>query len=444
MDLFAHQDNSQDSSKRPLADRLRPKDMNSLLGQSFFQDQGVLKKLYEARKLPSLILWGPPGTGKTSFARILAESYGIPYVSVNAISTGAKELRELGKKANDRRLQFGDKSLLFIDEIHRLNKSQQDVLLPFVEAGDFLLIGATTENPSFEVNSALMSRCRLVKFEKLDVKSLSKLIERAFERYSIKVNEVLSSEAISALATVSNGDARKCLNLTEQILNYYEAVSTGGESIVEWPVDENKLKDLLPAVDLYYDRTDGHYDTASALIKSIRGSDPDAAVYYLARMIRGGEDPKFIARRLIVSASEDIGNADPRAVQVAISCMQALEYVGLPEAGINLAQATTYLASAPKSNRSYEAYKKALNEVDQSGNLEIPYHIRNAPTKMMKNIGYGKNYEYAHNTEDGAVSHTHLPKEIENTKFYEPKERGYEKHIVAYMKFLADSRKKNI
>lgn len=442
MDLFGHTDKNQDKQDRPLAERLRPKSIDELLGQSFFEKNSVLKNLYETRKLPSLILWGPPGTGKTSFARILSESYGISYVSVNAISTGAKELRELGKKANDKRLQFGEKSLLFIDEIHRLNKSQQDVLLPFVEAGDFLLIGATTENPSFEVNSALMSRCRVVKFEKLQSESLKELIEKAFKRFDIDPVKVLSLEAIEALSKLANGDARKCINLTEQIIHYFESVEAGRESVVNWPVKEEDLGKLLPAVDLYYDRSDAHYDTASALIKSIRGSDPDAAVYYLARMIQGGEDPKFIARRLIISASEDIGNADPRAVQVAVSCMQALEYVGLPEAGINLAQATTYLACAPKSNRSYLSYKKALAEVKSSGNLEIPLHIRNGATSMMKDMGYGAGYEYAHSDESSVVTHAHLPEEIEGKQFYAPKESGYEKHISAYLKFLSDERKR--
>lgn len=440
MDLFSHSDITENSMSKPLAERLRPKTFNHLVGQDFLSEDGILKKLLEAKKLPSLLLWGPPGTGKTSFAKLISQNYGLSYVNINAISTGAKELRELGEKAKDKRLQFGDKTLLFVDEIHRLNKAQQDVLLPYVEQGDFLFIGATTENPSFEVNSALMSRCRLVRFNKLEIQNLKTLIEKACEEFQEKIEKIFSSEAVEALSELSNGDARRCLNFCEQILNYYVEVKVSKKADVSWPLSVDGLKSLLPSLDLYYDRSDSHYDTASALIKSIRGSDPDAAMYYLARMIRGGEDPKFIARRLIISASEDVGNGDPRALQIAISAMQALEYVGLPEAGINLAQAVSYLACSPKSNRSYMAYKKALSEVDQTGNLEIPFHVRNAPTNMMEKLGYGKGYQYAHNSEDGVVDQSHLPKQIQDTRFYEPKDIGYEKHIKNYLDFVYSKR----
>ena len=441
MDLFGHADEN-NNQEAPLAERLRPKSFEELLGQDFLQEGQAFTKLLNAKKLPSLILWGPPGTGKTSFAKLLTSNYGYYPVNVNAISTGAKQLRELGNEAKTRRQTQSRKTLLFIDEIHRLNKSQQDVLLPFVEAGDFLLVGATTENPSFEVNSALLSRCRILKFSGLNEESLLKLIKKSFAHFSIEFSTVLKEEAGIHLTKLANGDARKCLNLVEQLIAIYEVSQVKNDMDMEWPLDVDGLLQQLPSMDLYYDRNDSHYDSASALIKSIRGSDPNAAVYYLARMLEGGEDPKFIARRLVISASEDIGNADPRALQIAISCQQAVTFVGMPEAGINLSQAVCYLASAPKSNRAYMAYKKALQVVQKTGNLEIPLSIRNAPTKMMKEQGYGEGYQYAHNYDEAITTQVFLPEEIKTEVFYEPIESGYEKHIKNYLDYRKSKNQK--
>jgi putative ATPase len=425
MDLFEAMSSSDDS--QPLAERLRPKQLTEFVGQTHILDQkkSLLQALREKNYLPNLILWGPPGTGKTTFAKLLGQLAKAQFLQVNAIDTGAKELRQIGLKAHRRRIEFQTKTILFIDEIHRLNRSQQDVLLPFSEKGDFILIGATTENPSFELNSALLSRAQVLVFERLSAAELRQLLERAATTRTQTLDQVLTSDAQDLLIAVADGDARK-------LLNYFEALPAQTK-----PIDAEQLPKILATRTLPYDKKgENHYDTISAFIKSIRGSDPDAAIYYLARMVKGGEDPVFIARRLVISASEDVGNADPRALSVAVAALQAVELVGLPEAGINLAQATTYLASAPKSNRSYAAYKKALDLVEKTGSLPVPLALRNAQTSLMKDMGYGEGYKYAHDYPRGYAEQTHLPEEIANEKLYEPTDRGFEKNIRQYLTWM--------
>lgn len=421
MDLFlAAETNNPTSFQKPLADRIRPKDLSDFVGQeAVLGVKSPLRNYITKKYLPSLILWGPPGTGKTSLAKILATQIESTVENRNAIDLGAKEIKELGKLAQERRLQYQQHTVIFVDEIHRLNKSQQDNFLPFVERGDFILIGATTENPSFELNAALLSRCQVIRLSSLSVTDLEKILKRAANEFEMKLEEVLSSESILHLAEWAAGDARALLNMFENLL----------QISVPRPMSLEKLKDILAeSRPLYYDKkSTNHYDTISAFIKSIRGSDPDAGLYYLARMLKAGEDPRFIARRLVILASEDIGNADPRALAVAVSGFQAVELVGLPEARINLAQVVTYLACAPKSNRSYEGINKAMEEVDKTGPLGVPANLRGSD-----NVGY----VYAHNGEKGWVNEEYFPAGVKSKKFYEPTERGFEKTIKQFLAWL--------
>ena len=422
MDLFsyAHKD---DPSTQPLPERLRPKTLEEMLGQpKILGERAPWRKLIESGQVPSLLLWGPPGTGKTTFALLLAQKVDAEFEMVNAVETGAKALRELGEKGRRRRIESRRRTLVFIDEIHRLNKGQQDVLLPSVEKGDIVLIGATTENPSYEINSALLSRCRILVFERLGADELETLAGRAANVRGAELSQLLKPDALAQVTEFADGDGRKLLNLMETLLDFWstdpargapeaaraaeseddldralseepstdESASSDDPVLagIAWPLDQDGLARVLEAPGLRYDKTaDEHYDTISAFIKSVRGSDPDAAVYYLARMIKGGEDPVFIARRLVILASEDIGNADPRGLQVAISGLQAVELVGWPEAAISLAQVTTYLASAPKSNRSYMALNAAKELVEKTGTVPIPLALRSAKTSSMKALG---------------------------------------------------------
>ncbi len=411
----------------PLAEKLRPTQLDELMGQE--NTHKIIKRIQKTSRVPNMILWGPPGTGKTSFANALIRQFQLSHVSVNAIDIGAKALKEIGEEAKQKRLLYQVQTVVFIDEIHRLNKAQQDVLLPFIEKGDFVLIGATTENPSYDLNKALLSRCELVIFNRLSDESLLKILKRGINF------ESLQPEAQNFLIRYADGDGRKLLMAIETILS-----SRIGSQQSETPLTAQEVSNLLGSHFVNYDaKGDQHYDVISAFIKSIRGSDADAALYYLARMLEGGEDPIFIARRLVILASEDVGNADPKGLGVAVSGAQAVELVGLPEAAINLAQVVTYLASAPKSNRSYLALKKAQQFVKQTGTLEIPLALRSAQTESMKNIGYGKGYLYPHDFPKHYVEQNYLPEKAKGQKFYEPSDRGFEKQIKEYQDWLKKS-----
>jgi len=428
-DLFSSQNLSRN---QPLAERARPFELEQFQGQSRILGEGrLLKDLVLKDHLPSLILWGPPGSGKTSFGHLISKTTKSTFVNRSAIDTGAKDLKMEGEEAKQRLLRFNERTILFIDEIHRLNKAQQDVLLPYIEKGFFSLIGATTENPSFELNSALLSRCQVIIFDSLNEQALGKIIDRGLELLDPKVDwkNISSVSLKEIIINRASGDGRRALNLLENIFAFYLKSQR--------PLTQEQIDEAIQFVPIRYDKSrDMHYDTISAFIKSIRGSDPHAALYYLVRMLKGGENPLFIARRLVILASEDIGNADPRALQVAINVKEAVDFVGMPEGAINLAQAVTYLATAPKSNRSYMGLKKAQELVDENPNLDIPLSIRNAPTQMMKNIGYGKDYQYAHNAESGVTPQRFLPDTIADLKLYEPTTRGHEKNITAYMEWI--------
>lgn len=408
---------------QPLAERMRPSKLSDLIGQEHLVgENGVLKKAIESGQVPSIILWGPPGTGKTTIANIVANQVKMPFHTLSAISAGVKEVREVISKAGG-----GRKSILFIDEIHRFNKAQQDALLGAVEKGIITLIGATTENPSFEVNSALISRSQVYTLNALSKEELLKIVNKALkEDHDLKKLDVELKET-EALFNLSGGDARKLLNLLELVI----LAESGDKKII---TDEKVIQNAQRKTVLYDKKGEMHYDVISAFIKSIRGSDPNAAVYYLARMIEGGEDVKFIARRLVILASEDIGNANPTALVLATNAFQAVNMIGYPEARIILAQCVTYLASSPKSNASYSAIKHAQSIVHKTGDLSIPMQIRNAPTKLMKEQGYGKGYKYAHDHELNFVDMEFLPEEIKNTTFYQPGKNAREEELRKFLK----------
>lgn len=435
MDLFSASGAASQSS--PLSEILRPKNLDEIIGQDkTLGPKSKLGQMLRKGYLPSLIIWGPPGTGKTTFALALSQHFSAHFVNINAVDSGAKTLREIGEQGKDRRLQYQQKTILFVDEIHRFNKAQQDVLLPFVEKGDVVLVGATTENPSYELNRALLSRCRVVVFERLSAEDLSKIVTRAETHYKKTLERILTKEAIDNLLEYSDGDARRLINSLEILYNFTKDEEEGAL------LDVNDMRELLQQNPLGYDKnSEMHYDLISAFIKSVRGSDPDAAVYYLARMIDGGEDPIFIARRLIVLASEDIGNADPRAISVAVSGLQAVEAIGLPEGAISLAQVTTYLASCPKSNASYMALNKARELVEKTRTLPVPLHLRSAKTALAKDLGYGRDYKYPHNYPTGWVDQEYIPAEVEKSPLYEPTNRGFEKNIREYLSWMKGTSK---
>mgnify|MGYP001463478165 FL=1 len=400
---------------QPLAERLRPKKLDDYLSQSHLVgDKGVLTQHIKQGLIPSIIFWGPPGTGKTTLANIIANESGRPFYSLSAINSGVKDIRDVINKAKQSGGLFTAKNpILFIDEIHRFSKSQQDSLLQAVEKGWVTLIGATTENPSFEVISALLSRCQVYVLNSFSKQDLETLLKRA-----VSQDEFLSSKSIKlketkALLRLSGGDARKLLNIFELIINAH-----GSDNII---IDDEIVLNMVQNDTMHYDKSgDQHYDIISAFIKSIRGSDPNAAVYWLARMIEAGEDVKFIARRLIILASEDIGNANPTALVIANNTFQAVTTIGFPESRIILSQCATYLACSSKSNASYMAINKAQNLVKETGSLSIPLEIRNAPTKLMKELGYGDNYKYAHSYDNNFANQEFMPDELKGSKLYDP------------------------
>ena len=413
----------------PLAEKLRPKKFSDVLGQEHLTgENGVVRKMVESGVLNSVIFWGPPGTGKTTLAEIISEQSGRKFFKLSAVSSGVKEVREVIEQAKQQNLFSGKSPILFIDEIHRFNKSQQDSLLHAVEKGWIILIGATTENPSFEVVSALLSRCQVYTLSSLSYEKLEELLEIAVHRYNQDTGKQFVIKEKEALIQYSGGDARKLINSLELVLNQF--LTENRTEIT----NEQVLSVLQENMALYDKNGEQHYDIISAFIKSIRGSDPNAAVYWLARMLVGGEDIKFIARRLLILASEDIGLANPNALNVANQCFQAVNVIGNPEARIILSECAVYLAVSPKSNSTYSAINEAMDLVKKTGNLPVPLHLRNAPTKLMKDMGYGKNYQYAHSYKGNFVDQEFLPKELSGTKFYTPGENSTENKILEELK----------
>ena len=435
--LFPHDDAAAASSRAPLAERMRPRTFDEFVGQQDLLAAGKpLREAIERDLLQSIILWGPPGTGKTTLARIIADMTRARFVSFSAVLAGIKEIREVMGDAERLRRTTGRRTIVFIDEIHRFNKAQQDAFLPRVEAGDIVLIGATTENPSFEVNSALLSRARVVVLRALEPAEIRVVVERALadrERGLPRATGI-DADALALLCAAADGDARRALNTLE-------LAAAGAARITRSGVER-----ALARRHLRYDRAgEEHYNLISALHKSLRDSDPHASLYWLARMLAAGEDPLYVARRLVRFASEDVGNADPHALPLAVAAFQAYHQLGTPEGELSIAQCCAYLATAPKSNAVYEGFGKAMEEVEQSGSLPPPLVIRNAPTPLMKELGYGSGYRYAHREPGRIADQAHLPDELAGRRFYEPTEEGFEATIAARMraweKLIAEKRK---
>jgi len=414
----------------PLAERMRPTSLDSYIGQKHIVGEGaILRNAIESNLLPSIILWGPPGVGKTTLANIIAHQLKRPFYALSAINSGVKDIRDVIDKAKGSNLFSQSNPILFIDEIHRFSKSQQDSLLGAVEKGTITLIGATTENPSFEVISALLSRCQVYILKHLEKEDLLEMLNIATKTVSILKTKNITIKENEALLRLSGGDGRKLLNVFELVVN-----SIGGDQI---EITNEKVTAIVQQNITIYDKAgENHYDIISAFIKSIRGSDPNAAVYWLARMIEGGEDPLFIARRLVILASEDIGNANPTALVIANNCFQAVNVIGYPESRIILSQAVTYLAASAKSNAAYMAINEAQQAVQKTGNLPVPLHIRNAPTKLMKDIGYGVDYKYSHDYQNSFLKQEYLPDTISGTKFYDPGNNARETEMREYLKKL--------
>ena len=430
-DLFDTAAKSVPEGPRPLADRLRPKRLGDVIGQAHvLSSEGPLGAMLAAKSLSSLILWGPPGVGKTTIARLLADETDLAFVQISAIFTGVPDLKKVFEQAKIRR-QNGQGTLLFVDEIHRFNKAQQDGFLPHMEDGTILLVGATTENPSFELNAALLSRAQVIVLERLSLADLERLAQRA--EMELGRSLPLTGEAREAMLEMADGDGRALLNLIEQAAAWK----------VERPLDRGQLAQRLMRRAAKYDKSgEEHYNLISALHKSIRGSDPDAALYWFARMLEGGEDPRFLARRLVRMAVEDIGLADPQAQGICIDSWQTYERLGSPEGELALANAVVYLALAPKSNGVYVAYKAARASARETGSLMPPRHILNAPTKMMKEIGYGAGYAYDHDAEDGFSGQDYFPEDMKRPVFYAPPERGFERELKKRVEYFAKLRAK--
>jgi putative ATPase len=434
--LFGDDDFSSPAAKpsreQPLPERLRPSSLKEVIGLEELLGEGrFLRNAIENDRIPSMIFWGPPGSGKTTLARIIAKTTRARFVTFSATSTSIKDIRALMEDARKTR---GGKTIVFIDEIHRFNKAQQDAFLPYVEAGDIILIGATTENPSFEVNSALLSRSKVVVIPALERAQVVTILRRATDDPAVKQYGIaVTDDAIDFMAATSAGDARQALNSLQLV------VETASNT--DSPIDAEKVKTILQRRSLMYDKSgDEHYNIISALHKSLRNGDADAAVYWLVRMLEGGEDPMYLARRLVRAASEDIGNADPQALVLGIAVQQTVHFLGMPEAGVALAQYVAYLAASPKSNAAYTGYGEAVREVRQGDNPPVPLHIRNAPTRLMKDLGYGSGYQYAHDFAQQTAAMDCLPESLKGRRFYEPKEIGAEAKIKARLDAMRAAR----
>ena len=419
---------------QPLAERMRPKSLDEYIGQKHLVGEGaVLRKMIDSGRVPSFLLWGPPGVGKTTLAQIIANTLDTPFFTLSAINSGVKDVREVIDAAKKNTFFDARNPILFIDEIHRFSKSQQDSLLGAVETGVITLIGATTENPSFEVIRPLLSRCQVYVLKSLEKADLLELLNRAITEDVILKTKNIDLQETDALLKYSGGDARKLLNILDLVV----ATETEDSFVINDKIVTERLQENPAA----YDKGgEMHYDIISAFIKSIRGSDPDAAIYWLARMVAGGEDPKFIARRLVISAAEDVGLANPNALLLANACFDALQKIGWPEGRIILAETTVYLATSPKSNSAYLSIDKALALVGETGNLPVPLHLRNAPTKLMKELDYGKEYKYAHDYENNFVQQDYLPKEIKNSRFWEAQDNPAEVRTLEHLRKLWKNR----